>query len=412
MNWDTFNVFYTQDFSEYVTNIIDAITQEIKKQDDNYILNVNETEYIKYLFEKYVIPKFDIHFNQLYVSDYTAEIPAESFPKSFHVKYGQTYPKQVIRFHIPFSGPVELLKLKPSPQFRVWTQPVHIRSNEICFEIVNFYDNRDQLLQDKNEILSNIKYQFDLLKSCIEQFNNSLESKIREIFSSYKTKILNKNNFLASLGIPIKKVENKSETFSIPISEKKEIKLNRPEVTGKAYKPEPTIDDTIYFDILKIIYDVGKVFERYPSSFGYMKEENLRDHFLLYLQPHFSLEGSATGETFNRSGRTDILIKYQNSNAFIAECKFWQGKTNYLNAINQLLSYLTWRDSKAALIIFIKNKKFSDILKKIKSYTQQHKNYLGLINENTETWFNYKFHVLGDKNKEIKLAVLAFQIRK
>jgi len=412
MNWDTFHVFYTKDFAEYITIILDSITQEIQKQDENYVLNVNETEYIKYLFEKYKISRFDIHFDQLYVSDYTAEIPAESFPKSFHVTRGQRYPRQIIRFHIPFSGPAELLKYKPYPQFLLWTHPVHVLNNEICFDLTNFYDNRDRILQEKDEILNNMVNQFALLRSCIDEFNNSLENKIKEIFTSIKTKILNKNNFLASLGIPIKKVENISETFSIPISAKKEIKLDRPEVTEKEYKPEPTIDDSIYFDILKIIYDVGKVIERYPSSFSYMKEVDLRNHLLLYLQPHFSLEGSVTGETFNRSGRTDILIQYKNTNVFIAECKFWKDKTSYLNAINQLLRYLTWRDSKAALIIFIKNKNFSDILEKMKNFTQLHKNCLGFVNENAETWFNYRFHVLDDKNKEIKLAVLAFQIRK
>ena len=77
-------------------------------------------------------------------------------------------------------------------------------------------------------------------------------------------------------------------------------------------------------------------------------QRTFRDHLLLYLEPRY--EGSATGETFNSTGKTDILIRHENSNAFIAECKFWTGQKGYLETITQLLGYLTWRDSKAAVV--------------------------------------------------------------
>jgi hypothetical protein len=60
-------------------------------------------------------------------------------------------------------------------------------------------------------------------------------------------------------------------------------------------------------------------------------------------------EGQATGETFNFQGKTDILIRAQGKNIFIAECKFWKGEKVFLETIDQLLSYLSWRDSKAAI---------------------------------------------------------------
>jgi hypothetical protein len=36
-------------------------------------------------------------------------------------------------------------------------------------------------------------------------------------------------------------------------------------------------------------------------------------------------QGQATGETFNHVGKTDILIRHENKNVFVAECKFWGG---------------------------------------------------------------------------------------
>jgi hypothetical protein len=59
-------------------------------------------------------------------------------------------------------------------------------------------------------------------------------------------------------------------------------------------------------------------------------------------------KGQATGETFNFQGKTDILIRVEGKNVFIAECKFWKGEKALLATLDQLLSYLSWRDTKAA----------------------------------------------------------------
>ena len=49
----------------------------------------------------------------------------------------------------------------------------------------------------------------------------------------------------------------------------------------------------------------------------------------------------ATGETFNAEGKTDILIRTDGRNVFIAKCKFWKGQKALHVAIDQMLGYLT-----------------------------------------------------------------------
>jgi len=188
----------------------------------------------------------------------------------------------------------------------------------------------------------------------------------------------------------------------------KKIRVAKPRVHEKGYKPEPTLDQAIYDDIVQVLHDVGKQFERLPSTYSGKSEEDLRDHFLLYLEPRF--EGTATGETFNKSGKTDILLRYEGSNIFIAECKFWRGEKSYLDTITQLLGYLTWRDSKAAIVMFVRNVDFTSVLHKAKEATTKHPNYLGKSREKDETWINYRIHINGDPNREVKLAVLFFHI--
>ncbi len=108
-----------------------------------------------------------------------------------------------------------------------------------------------------------------------------------------------------------------------------------------------------------------------PLTYSNKGEEDLRDHLLLQLAPRVKNEGSVTGETFSKVGKTDILYRHNNSNAFIAECKFWKGQAKYLEAITQLLNYLIWRDSQAATIIFVKNKEMSSVLEIIRQVTPQ-----------------------------------------
>ena len=63
------------------------------------------------------------------------------------------------------------------------------------------------------------------------------------------------------------------------------------------------------------------------------------------------MQGKATGETFHRAGKTDILLHEGDRNVFIAACKFWKGPKAFGEATDQRLGYTTWRDSKTAIFV-------------------------------------------------------------
>jgi hypothetical protein len=165
-----------------------------------------------------------------------------------------------------------------------------------------------------------------------------------------------------------------------------------------------------YSIILERIHTTGKMLERHPATYKNKDEESLRDHFLVSLGP--VVPGSATGETFNKQGKTDILIRNANSNQFIGECKFWHGEKAFLETISQLLKYLTWRDTKAAIILFVPNSDFTDVIRKMKNFVSKHPNYLKLINEKDETWFNYEFKMNEDKMRRVNVAIMLFHLPK
>lgn len=153
---------------------------------------------------------------------------------------------------------------------------------------------------------------------------------------------------------------------------------------------------------------MGLVMERSPKAFATMDEETLRMMFLVQLNGHF--EGLATGETFNFGGKTDILIRYENRNIFIAECKFWSGPENFKETIDQLLGYLTWRDSKSALVIFNRNKNFTSVKQKIAETLRTHPNFKRELSVAHHDDYRAIVRHKDDPDREMLITVLAFDV--
>ena len=150
------------------------------------------------------------------------------------------------------------------------------------------------------------------------------------------------------------------------------------------------------------------VIERSPKAFAHMGEEDLRSQFLVQLNGQY--HGRATGETFNYEGKTDILIREGDRNVFIAECKIWKGEADLLKAVDQILGYLHWRDTKAALLVFNRNKAFSEVLAKVPAAIRRHPNCKKLIRQVGETEWRFLFSSKDDSNRELQLAVLLFDV--
>ncbi len=403
-----FHAFSEHDGFSMFENQRSAVDQAIKRQGDDYILNVNREEYIQHLVAEFSIEPIEIHKDGLSVSTHEEMIPAEMHPRSYFMDRGGSYPRDVLVFHLPFTGEPQLLKVRAST-YSMSAPLINLEQGCITFRMINFNLDAQSIKQESDNTIRSIETQNGYLTRDIESFNSSLRQHAEILFDARKEQLLKKNNLIASLGVPIKESGNKSGTFSVPARRTKAIASKpQPKVTDKGYQPEPTLDKTIYSQILKIIHDVGKQFERLPSTYSGKEEEHLRDHMLLILEPNF--EGAATGETFNKSGKTDILLRHEGKNVFIAELKYWHGKKGFLDTISQLLGYLTWRDSKAAVVMFVKNKDFMAVLETAKESIVDHENYLGFVDEQEEGWYSYRFHIDGDRNREVKLAVMLFHI--
>jgi hypothetical protein len=149
--------------------------------------------------------------------------------------------------------------------------------------------------------------------------------------------------------------------------------------------------------------------ERNPSTVEKLTEEQIRDLLLINLNAQF--EGTAAGEVFNGYGKTDILIRVEDRNIFIGECKVWAGPATMDEALEQIFKYLVWRDTKAAILLFIRNKDVTAVIKKAVEKIEDHPNFKRRGPAHSDERIDFVMHATGDPDREINLALLPFALR-
>ena len=403
-----FRSFADVDFDLYMRERLELLKQGVRSENADYLLNVNEAEYVTHTVTQYTIEPLVLHFDDIEASSYEKMIPAELFPFNAFVTEGESYPKPVVKYHVPVSGNLDLLRCVPNPRV-LDSCRVSLEGGAICFEIVDFSGSAEQIKREADRVIGYLKTQSGHLAANVAQFNASLQGEAETSLRNRKQELLKQAGTLAGLGVKIKKASDVPTTFIVP-AQRKQI-TPKPQTTGTRPRvPDPTLEETIYQEILKTIHETGKVFERLPSTYAGKDEESLRDHLILQLEPRF--EYSSTGETFNRSGKTDILVRHQKSNIFVAECKFWGGAKKHFETIDQILSYLTWRDSKTAIVYFMDTKEMAAPLRAIEESTSQHPCFVKFNGKKYDSWFDYTFHLTSDEGVLLRLSILCFHLPK
>lgn len=401
------HAFAQEDLSEFLRARLASMAESIQNEEETYLLNVNREEYVQHIVDKFDLQELLVHVERMSATTEEMLIPAELYPYNYTVYSGKSYPRLVISYHVPFDGPARFLGMQAST-FSTGTATIQVEGQAVRTDFIQFDQTPEQLSQEAKGFGERLVAGASRLNDDLRSFRKTSAAQAGQIFDARKQQLLQRRNFLEALNVPIRATGKTAATYSAPAPKKISPITPRPIVTEKFFRPDPTLDDVTYQQVLKIIHDVGITFEKLPSTYTGKDEEALRDHFLLALAPNF--EGTATGETFNKTGKTDILLRHEKGNLFVAECKFWHGPKSVTETISQLLGYLTWRDSKSAVIFFVRNMNFSEVLVTLKQVVPTHSNYLGERPASSDTWLNFRFHINGDKNREVKVAALLFHL--
>lgn len=155
-------IFREFESQEFLKSKLNDLTQEIRSEDKNKLLNMNENKYINYLVDKYQIESLVFFWNKMHTTENDKMIPAKLHPQTYffleEVEEGKEYSRQIITYHIPFSGNRNLLHCSRSV-YEGMVIEAKIYENKISFDIVNWRDNSEEIKREAEDVISNIKEQ-------------------------------------------------------------------------------------------------------------------------------------------------------------------------------------------------------------------------------------------------------------
>lgn len=409
LNW--FTPFRDNDLRRQLDARRKELAEEVRRADDDYLLNVGEQQYLDYLVDEYTIATLELLEDDLTVEQDEEMIRAEDFPSHrFNVRPGKRYPKPVLIFHLPFTGDPGLFRSRASTWSTGVIPRIAVSDSTVLFKYVAFTHDPEAAKKSKQEQLRALQREVGHINKDLNAYNSGLRDEAERVVQGRKAEILKQRDMTAELGVPVRTKQPVSGTVAVPTPPvvRRPSKPQRPSASPGDYLPEPTLPVEVYREILEAVQTLGKTMERSPATYTKFDEEELRDQFITYLTPR--VDGSTTGETFNRAGKTDILIRHENHNVFVAELGIWAGAKAFGGKIDQLLGYLTWRDSKAALVIFVGSKDFSTIAGRAKEAIAAHPNHVRVEGDVDEGWQDHILHLPDDPGREVQLALMLFHL--
>lgn len=366
---DNLPLFNDSDIDVILKNKLTQALYNIDGIPKDQFLSTSEDDLQEHILSSSIIYPIKLHEKSMEMEEEEIKIEIKDYGRMAIV------PGIEVTVSIPFTGDSSLWMINPSirhspmPEGNI-RNPVDNGIGYLDIVIKQPIDEEHRKIkQTLDANIRTIRHFLDIQKTKIELHNANLQDKILEAIRKRRARIKTHDSIVEALKIPLKRNKDAPKIQPLPIRRKLVRPLPIPPKSG--LKKEPGILESDYEHILSVIRHEGRTYETTPKTFLKLGEEELRDIILAHLNGHY--HGSATGETFRRRGKTDIRIEDHDRTAFVAECKVWGGSKTLADAINQLLGYLTWRDCKAAIILFNKNvAKFSDLLQKVPETFAKH----------------------------------------
>jgi len=290
-------------------NLVDKVTGEIGSLQNDYVLKASPTELEAYFVGKVTVRPLILHPDDRHIEDKESTMVdvSRDFRRAIFPGERATVPGTRIRLAIPYEGDQGLWKVRPSTFSSSGYPEIDVLDDRIVlsFAFPDDSPEADSLKADIDRQVKSLADAVDNLRHDVDGHNDTARNSVIAALKRKREQAKAASDAVADLGIPVRR-RDEPLTYTLP-TKRRTVPSEPPRVAKEPYAPEPVLDDAEYQHILKVLRSMSLVIERNPESFASLDEEMIRNHFLLQLNGHY--EGSATGETFNASGKTDILIR-------------------------------------------------------------------------------------------------------
>lgn len=317
-----------------------------------------------------------------------------------------------LSLHIPYTGTANVLKTVPSRSLGTPVPEATLTDHEVIITIIGKPGEDGQTAQRRLLVLEQDLQQWvDAVNDDVAGLKDEVEARARELVDQRISVRRQRDSMVAALTIPLRQVDA-HQALEVPV-QRKAVTLETSPTAGAGNAPEFALTGTVYEQIIQTTLGFTHALERRPTSARPLMagEETMRDWLMFVLSANYEGPDGGNlfigGETENGKGKTDILVRYHGRNAFIGECKFWDGETKFDEAIDQLLSYIVWRDTKAALILFITRRNPTAVIRKAAARLAAHAAYGETLEPaDPDKRRDYRFVSPGDSERIISLALL------
>ena len=403
-------LFCSGELREYLGRARERVTETLQSYPADELLQASEPDIVAYLLDRALVDEVVLHRDRAELLD-PSEHTVDS-TDSFDRAVGHRT-RRITRWTlvVPFTGDDALFRLRANT-FTSSVPRAELRQNEIRISWDSSFGPAvpERIKAYFDGELQRIDQQLDYTNNDVRNHNKSMASEVAGAVSARRAKHLADRHTQAALGFPMRRRPD-AGTYSAPITRRR-VRISppqqRPGATGRPFTPEPALADADYQEALRVLISNRNMLERNPSTVCKMNEEQIRNVLVMGLNTQF--EGNVNGEVFNGAGKTDILVRVDDRNVFIGECKIWKGPKTVTDALTQLLTYLVWRDTKAALLIFVKSGSIAAITHKAIAAISAHPNFKRHGAHAGDDRHDFVLRANSDADREIKLALLIFPL--
>lgn len=304
--------------------------------------------------------------------------------------------------HFPFTGDKWVFLVQPSEHLMVQLD-AEVGDDELRYPLTYADSETSRIKPILETFVERVQKSLGFARADISRFNESLKPHALRVICERQQAVKQHREGLAQTGVPVGKPRDPSKIYI----EDAIVRLPGPVLPttpdGEPIGLEPVLATEIYERILRDIRVHTHAMEQNPATYARMGEEDRRNVILNALAPNYSTGSS--GETFNHSGHTDILIRHGRANVFIAECKFWAGQKKFAEAIDQLFRYQAWRDTKLALLMFVRERGLTDIVERGRHALEAHPQFVEWKDAANETELRAVVHWKNDQQRIADLNI-------
>ena len=310
----------------------------------------------------------------------------------------RNHPGHRVVIHVPFEGNAGVFQLRTnSSDFNAPPQGV-IKDSELLVSLEWPHDQQFDIDAQAKERIDRIVTFLGWSKTQINEYNSGLVEQARQVIGARAARIEARDASLATSSIPVRSAgEAGKKTFISDVLVRRPAPP-QPQTRADDLPPklEPALEERRFEHILGIIRKQCLHIENHARTYTRMNEEERRNVILAALATHYD---GFTAETDNQAGHTDILARHDERNVFICECKFWSGHVGFEQAIDQLFSYAGWRDTKLSIVMFVREKALTSLLKKAKTTLEANAQFVTWKEAASETELRATMHWPGDEER-------------